>query len=111
MKEMPNQSAHAQHSLGDKVVRGAAWMLAVRLCDRLIGLVSLFVLARLLVPADFGVIALVNALIVLIGLMGAFGFDTALVQNPNASKAHFDTVFTFNVMFGVAMAIVLVALA
>ena len=92
-------------------MRGAAWMVALRISDRLIGLVSLFVLARLLVPADFGLVALVNALIGLIALLGAFGFDTALVQNRHSSKAEFDTVFTFNVMFGLAMAGVLVALA
>lgn len=112
---MSDVSHHGGHSaakpIGDKVVRGAVWMIAVRTCDRLIGLVSLFVLARLLVPADFGVIALVNALIALIALFGAFGFDTALVQNRHASRSEFDTVFTFNVMFGLAMAGALVVLA
>ena len=92
-------------------MRGATWMVALRICERMIGLVSMFVLARLLVPADFGLVALVNALIGLIALLGAFGFDTALVQNRHSSKAEFDTVFTFNVMFGLAMAGALVALA
>jgi len=86
-------------------------MVALRLSDRAIGLVSLFVLARLLIPADFGLVALANSMIALIALMGGFGFETALIQNQRAEKAHFDTVFTFNVLFGLAMAAALAALA
>ena len=56
-------SAVPTDSLRDKVILGAAWMVGLRLCDRLFGLLSMFVLARLLLPADFGLVALVNALI------------------------------------------------
>ncbi|RPI46364.1 MAG: lipopolysaccharide biosynthesis protein [Betaproteobacteria bacterium] len=111
MTEKPEPSAQHVDSLREKVVRGATWMVALRLCDRLFGLASLFVLARLLVPEDFGVIALVNALIGLLGLMGAFGLETALVRSRDAGKPQFDTVFTFRAMFGLAMALVLAAVA
>ena len=40
--------------LGLRMAKGAAWMIALRLSIRGIGLVSMIVLARLLVPADFG---------------------------------------------------------
>jgi O-antigen/teichoic acid export membrane protein len=98
-------------NLQEKVVRGATWMVALRLCDRVLGLASLFVLARLLNPADFGLVALVNALIGLLGLMAAFGLETALVRDPRAGRPHFDTVFTFHVIFAVVMAVLLLALA
>ncbi len=98
-------------SLGTQVARGAAWMVLLRACDRAIGLVSTIVLARLLAPADFGIVALVNSLIALIALLGAFGLDVALVQNRSVERRHFDTVWTFNVLFGLAMAVVLAALA
>lgn len=44
--------------IGQKVAVGAAWMMAMRLSDRAIGLVSTIILARLLVPEDFGVMAM-----------------------------------------------------
>ena len=43
-------------------------------------------------------------------LVGAFGFDLALNQHPNAQRRHFDTVWTFNVLFGLVTAAVLALL-
>jgi lipopolysaccharide exporter len=72
--------------------------------DRIIGLLSTMVLARLLVPADFGVVALATSFITLLALLGDFGFDLALIQNPNAHRKHFDAVWTINVLFGLSLA-------
>ena len=101
MKESP---AAPEQPIRERVFHGAAWMLTLRVCDRLIGLVSVAVLARLLVPADFGVVALAQSLIALIALFGAFGLETALIQNRNAERKHYDTVWTFNVLFAAFMA-------
>lgn len=93
------------------MARGAAWNVLFRAADRGIGLVSTVILARLLIPADFGLVALATALIGLLTLLGDFGFDLALIQHPNAQRRHFDTVWTFNVAFGLATAAVLLLLA
>ena len=42
------------------VARGAALAVAMRWTDRLIGIASTLILARLLVPADFGIIAMAS---------------------------------------------------
>ena len=39
---------------------GAAWMVLFKLSERALSLISMLVLARLLVPADFGVVALAS---------------------------------------------------
>lgn len=93
------------------MARGAAWNVLFRTADRGIGLVSTVILARLLIPADFGLVALATSLIGLLTLLGDFGFDLALIQHPNAQRRHFDTVWTFNVAFGLATAAVLLLLA
>ncbi len=93
------------------MARGAAWNVLFRVADRGIGLVSTIILARLLIPADFGLVALATSLIGLLTLLGDFGFDLALIQHPNAQRRHFDTVWTFNVAFGLATAVVLLLLA
>ena len=90
---------------------GATWSVLLRVTDRSIGLVSTVVLARLLVPADFGLVTLASSLVALLALLSAFGFDFALIQKPNVERRHFDTVWTLNVIFGVATALVLIALA
>jgi lipopolysaccharide exporter len=93
------------------MVRGASWNVLLRVADRGIGLLSTVVLARLLVPADFGLVALATSLIALLALLGDFGFDLALIQNPNAHRDHFDSVWTFNVLFGLALAALLALIA
>jgi O-antigen/teichoic acid export membrane protein len=44
-------------NIKDKVAIGAGWMIALRWVNRLIGFISIAILARLLLPEDFGVVA------------------------------------------------------
>lgn len=96
---------------GTAIAKGAAWLMAFKLIDRGIGLVSTLILARLLAPKDFGLVAMATAVVALLELMGAFGFDSALIQRQKTERAHYDTAWTFNVVFGVLVAAFLVALA
>ena len=91
--------------------RGVAWMMLSKIAERGISLVSTMVLARLLVPDDFGVIVLATSMIGLLEILGAFGFDTALIRQADASREHFDAVWTFNVLFGFGVALMAVALS
>lgn len=90
---------------------GTLWMMLLRLAERSIGLVSTLILARLLTPADFGLVAMATAVLALIELMGAFGFDIVLIQRKHAERVHYDTAWTFNLLFGIATAILLIAMA
>lgn len=98
-------------SAPQRVAHGAALMLLFKLVDRAIGFASVLLLARLLTPADFGLVAMAMSVVALTELMSAFGFETALIQRPDAGRAHFDTAWTFQAIFGVATAMLLVALA
>jgi lipopolysaccharide exporter len=93
------------------MAKGAAWMLLLKVADRGMGVISILILARLLVPGDFGLVAMANAIIGALQLVGAFSFDMALIQNPNAERRHFDTVWTISVLFNAVCALALVALA
>ncbi len=96
---------------GAAIARGAAWLMGFKLLDRSIGLISTLVLARLLAPGDFGIVAMATAVVALLELMGAFGFDSALIQRQQADRSHYDTAWTFNVIFGVAVSLLLLVLA
>ncbi|ARU56409.1 MAG: lipopolysaccharide biosynthesis protein [Pseudomonadales bacterium] len=98
-------------SLYKKVFSGAALMVALRLLVKSIGLINTMILARLLVPEDFGLIALAMSVYAFIELINAFGFDVVLIQNQNATKDHYNTAWTLKLMFGVLAAIVMVAVA
>lgn len=107
----PASPAAAAMATGRQIARGAAWMVGFKLLDRSVGILSIFVLARLLSPADFGLVAMAMSVVALVELMGAFGFDSALIQRQDATRRHYDTAWTFNVLFGAGIAVLLVALA
>src|SRR5947207_1688538 len=47
-----------KQEINRSLVRGSSWMVAMRLGIRGIGLISTMILARLLTPADFGIVAM-----------------------------------------------------
>jgi len=86
-------------------------MVLCKLVERGLGLVSTIILARLLLPQDFGLVAMAMSLVAGLELMGAFSFDIALIQNQNAERRHYDTVWTFNALFAAFCALALLVLA
>src|SRR5215831_9232284 len=98
-------------SVQDRMARGAAWMFSARWLDKVLGLVSTLVLARLLVPGDFGLVAIATAFIALLALLTSFSFDVALVQHHNPTREHYDTVWSIGISFGAVLAVALAVLA
>jgi PST family polysaccharide transporter len=84
-----------------EIARGAAWMVSFRLLDRAIGIVSTAILARLLLPEDFGVVAMAMSVIGIIELTTAFGFEIALIQKASPERKHYDTAWTLNVLLAI----------
>ena len=94
-----------------RMAKGAAWLVLFRLLERGIGLVSTLFLARLLVPADFGLVAMAVSVLAALELLTAFSFGLALIQNQNAERRHYDTAWSFAVTFGIANALAMCAIA
>jgi O-antigen/teichoic acid export membrane protein len=86
-------------------------MVLFKLADRLLGLASTVLLARLLVPADFGIVAMATSIIALIEVAAAFSFDVALIQRAHPTREHYDTAWTMNVLLGAACGALMAALA
>lgn len=65
-----------------------------------IGVVSTFLLVRLLSPGDFGLNAIAMSIFGFVDLLSRFGFDTVLIQKQDADADHYDTAWSLNVCFG-----------
>jgi len=98
-------------NIGQKMALGASWMVLFKLCERGLGLLSITILARLLVPEDFGLIAMAMSVIAMLELLRAFSFDLVLIQYQAVERCHYDTVWTFNVLFSSIITAILAALA
>ncbi|MCS6779977.1 MAG: oligosaccharide flippase family protein [Geminicoccaceae bacterium] len=90
---------------------GAAWMVALRFASRFLGVASMLVLARLLTPEDFGLVALATTVAALIDIASEFNFDLALIRDRGAGRAEYDTAWTLIILKCAALAVVLAALA
>ena len=93
------------------IVKGAVWMLLLRTAERSLGLVSILVLARLLVPADFGLVAMAMSVIAFVELGNSFGFELALIQREHPTRQHYDTAWTLQIIFGATCALLTAVLA
>ena len=82
------------------VFSGAIWMMLLRFSIKGLGFINTIVLARLLVPDDFGVVAIVMAIYALIDLIKQFGFDVVLIQKQDADRSDYDTAWTIKLLFG-----------
>ncbi len=86
-------------------------MVAARLAERLLGLFSTVILARLLAPSDFGLVAMAMVFVAAADVLGAFGLDWALVRQPAIEERHLNTSWTIRTALGALSLVMLVALA
>ncbi|KPQ32145.1 MAG: polysaccharide transporter, PST family [Porphyrobacter sp. HL-46] len=93
------------------VIRSAAIAIGLTWSLRLIGLVSVFILARLLTPEDFGVIALAAAVMALVDTFSNIGLYQALLRTPDPTRAHYDTAWTIRLMLMTGLGVVMAASA
>ena len=90
-----------------KFVSGTIWMVALRWCMRAIGLISTIVLARLLTPSDFGIIAMAAAVVGLLDAISATGVDLALIRKTEPSRQLMNAAWTIRILQGLFVALVL----
>lgn len=81
-------------------------MVAFKMVERSIGLVSTIILARLLVPEDFGLVAMATAFLGMLLLLTSFSFDVVLIQKQDAERHLYDTAWTFNVIFSLTLSVI-----
>jgi O-antigen/teichoic acid export membrane protein len=96
---------------GRELARGSAWMIGMRWAIRGVGLVSTVILARLLAPDDFGVVAMAMVAVAILQSFTQSGTDLALLRNTKATHEHYDTAWTLEIIQSVLLAVVLFATA
>jgi lipopolysaccharide exporter len=85
-----------------QIASGASWMVLFKLIDRILAVVSTVILARLLVPEDFGLVAMAMSVLAVIDLATSFSFEIALIQKRELQRVHYDTAWTLNVLLAMA---------
>jgi O-antigen/teichoic acid export membrane protein len=97
--------------LGRSAVRGGGVTLAAQLGKAAIQLVSITALSRLLEPGDFGLVAMVAAVIGFVELFRDLGLSMATVQHPDITHDQISTLFWINTAAGLLMALGVAAIS
>lgn len=95
--------------LKDKVVSGVAWSAAEKIGSMLLQMVVSFVLAGLLVPDDYGTMAVMVVFATVSLLIVDSGFSQALIRKPEPTQADYTSVFAFNLVVSWVLYALLVA--
>jgi PST family polysaccharide transporter len=98
-------------SLRKSAISGVKWSSISHFGRRGLSLLTTIILARLLAPADFGLVAMAAVVIGFIELFKDLGTATAVIQRKDLSQGLLASVFWLNAGFGLAAAIVLFLLA
>ena len=97
----------ATDSISEKVIRGSFWVLALRLTNRFLGILRTFILARLLLPEDFGLIGVATITISIIETFSQPGLGAALIQKKERIEDYLDTVWTVSIIRSVIIYVLL----
>ena len=94
--------------MGEKsITSNFLWKFAERFSAQIVSFVVSLVLARILLPDDYGVVALVLVFIEIANVFVSAGLGSALVQKKDADDVDFSSVLYFNLSFSVILYIVL----
>jgi lipopolysaccharide exporter len=98
-------------SLLHRTARGTAWLFLLRFAEKGMGLIRTLVLARLLVPSEFGLFGIVVIAVNALDLLSVVGIKAAVVQKKNTTDDDFDTAWSVLLIQGVFNAIALCVFA
>lgn len=87
-------------SLKQKTISGIAWNTIGKLSNQILQFILSIILMRLLLPQDYGLLAMAMVLIGFASIFSEFGFSSALVQNQNINEIHKSSVFWLNIIIG-----------
>ncbi|HEY0832444.1 MAG TPA: lipopolysaccharide biosynthesis protein [Azospirillum sp.] len=110
-RNLEHAAGLTESRIAAQMVRGSAWMTLSRWMVRSIGLISTLVLARILSPADFGIIALAMLVVAFIEVVAESGQGMALVRLRDPKPAHYDAAWTLQILLGVLLAVLITAAA
>jgi O-antigen/teichoic acid export membrane protein len=89
-------------SIGQSIRSGAKWLMVGKIGNRFIQFAFGVILARLLMPADFGMIATIAIFTGFVGMFTSGGMGQSLIRAKEATEDDFTAVFTLQLAMGLA---------
>jgi O-antigen/teichoic acid export membrane protein len=103
MDDLNTQPADLKSSF----IRGAAWSMAMRWSIKLLGLISTVILARLLTPGDYGLVAMAMLAVGLTEVLVNFGAETNVLRKQVLDRDIIDSAWSLRLLQGCIVAVLL----
>ncbi|CAN5623788.1 lipopolysaccharide biosynthesis protein [soil metagenome] len=97
---LPAEHGTDNQNLQRRVTRGVGWTIADNWGRQLLNLLVFIIIARLLLPEEFGLVALAMVFVVLAQLFVDQGLGDAIVQRRQVAREHIDTAFAAAMLLG-----------
>lgn len=95
----------------ERATKAAGWAAIQAWISRIVSLIVFVLLARLLEPQDFGLIAMSAIFINLVQVLLDQSLGAAIIQQPEVTPDHLDTAFWINLFLGCGLLVTIVVLA
>lgn len=90
-------------SLKMQMAKGVMWTAIGKYAGILVQIIITMVLARLITPDDFGVVAIAQVAISFISILSDLGIGAAVIQNKTLIDKDLDSIFTFTILFSIVL--------
>lgn len=92
-------------SIKSRLARGSLWISGGRGVTTLLNTLTTIVLARILVPGDFGLVALAASMVAIISAVTNLSLASALIHHKDPSDDHYHTAWTLGFARGLVLAL------
>ena len=111
MTEQPVTAHGEVHRRDRSLASGLAWTAGAKWATQVLSWASTLIVARLLTPADYGIIGMAGVYLGFVQMVSEFGLGTALIQNRDLDRTQIARINGLSVLIGVALFALSCALA
>ncbi len=99
------------NNISQKVAKGVFWNGISIVSNQLIGFLVTIILARLLSPGDFGLLAMVAVFTNFFSIILDLGLGSAVIQKQKLDKIQLSSVFWISVIFGFILSLITISIS
>jgi O-antigen/teichoic acid export membrane protein len=96
------------NNASNKLINSASLLIAGKLFQRSVGLISIVILARVLIPQDFAIAAIISMVIYFFDVLSDLGNEQYIIQKKEVSDGDLDAAWTINILIKGCLTLLLV---
>ena len=98
-KQKKDNSQVPPNEVARKTKQSLLWYTTVPFMIHFLRFANSIILARLISPADFGIIGIVTVILYYCDSFSDFGFGKAIIQRDKVTRNHYSSYLSFNIIY------------